>query len=323
MARRLLSGTLLALAIVVAAPAAAQARTPCAVEASAPSAANLAPVSDAVFCLTNQIRASFGLALFRRDARLDAAARLHSQDMASRNFFAHVTPEGLSPTNRAAAQGYTQGVGENIAYGYDTARAVMLGWMASAGHCRNILGVARDIGVGTANPALPYYTQNFGDYAFGSENAAAAGCPYNPDLDALVVPDLPGLVTAGPATTTSTPVTSDPVPDADVPSAPALGRLGLSTATLRAGGRGSVISYTLSAPATVRFRIERRSGGRWRTLPGALTDAGDQGANSLRLRARLRGRTFAPGRYRLRAIATDADGSASPARRVSFRVVGR
>jgi uncharacterized protein YkwD len=316
MTRRLVYGTLVALAVLVAAPAGAQARTPCAAEAVAPTLANMSQVGDAVFCLTNQIRVSYGLAPFRRDARLDAAARLHSQDMALRNYFAHSSPEGLSPTDRALTQGYLQGVGENIAYGYANARAVTIGWMASAGHCRNILSDARDIGVGAANAAPPYYTQDFGDYAFGPGNAAAAGCPYNVDLDALL--DATGPVAAGPAT--STPETTTPEPQDSVPAAPALGGLGLSTATLR-GGRGGVVSYTLSAPATVTFRVQRRAGGRWRMLRGALADAGGQGANSFRFRARLRGRALAPGRYRLRAVATDADGSASPARRVAFRVV--
>ncbi len=45
---------------------------------------------------------------------LIAAARAHSQDMITRNYFSHVTPEGVDPTGRAAALGYDVGVGENI-----------------------------------------------------------------------------------------------------------------------------------------------------------------------------------------------------------------
>src|SRR5262245_27110890 len=38
---------------------------------------------------------------------LTRAARAHSLDMAQRDFFDHVNPDGLDPTDRANAQGYT------------------------------------------------------------------------------------------------------------------------------------------------------------------------------------------------------------------------
>lgn len=48
---------------------------------------------------------------------LTAAARAHSEDMLSRNFFAHVNPDGVSPSDRIQTAGYTYStVGENIAY---------------------------------------------------------------------------------------------------------------------------------------------------------------------------------------------------------------
>lgn len=47
-------------------------------------------------------------------AMLIQAARVHSQDMITRNFFAHVNPSGQDPTARGAVAGYDVGVGENI-----------------------------------------------------------------------------------------------------------------------------------------------------------------------------------------------------------------
>jgi uncharacterized protein YkwD len=329
MARRRLIPLLAALALVALAPAGASAaaRTPCAAETAAPTAANLAQVSDAVYCLTNQIRTSYGLPAFRRDARLDAAARLHSEDMAARKYFAHATPEGRSPGDRAAAQGYPGGVGENIAYGYANARAVVLGWMASAGHCRNILGEGRDIGVGSANPAQPYYTQDFGNYDFGSGGAAAAGCPYKVDLSTLVVSDSPAPApAAGPLAALPGPLpavvatAAGPAAAVATDALPALGRLGLDSARLRPGARGRV-SLTLSAPATVTFGFERRSGGRYRMLRGSFAAEGREGANRFTFRARLNGRALAAGRYRLRAVATDDAGNASAPRRIGLRVI--
>ncbi|MGH2898428.1 MAG: CAP domain-containing protein, partial [Solirubrobacteraceae bacterium] len=162
MARVRLTGLLTALALALALPAGAHARTPCPGEQLTPTILNTAQVSGAIFCLTNQIRASYGLPTVTGDSRLDTAALLHSADMSLRSFFDHLNPDGLSPGARAAAQGYTLGVGENIAMGYPTARTVVLGWMASGGHCRNVLSPARNLGVGTVTATTAYYTQVFG-----------------------------------------------------------------------------------------------------------------------------------------------------------------
>lgn len=338
--RSLLSAIVAALAGLLLAPVGAQARPACPGEQTALTAANGAQVSDAVFCLTNQVRASYGLPAFRRDNRLDVAALLHSQDMATRNFFAHVTPDGLTPSDRAAAQGYLTGAGENIANGYPTATAVVVAWMASAGHCRNILGSARDIGIGAVGAGTSYFTQSFGSYGSGASATPSAACPYTLNLDTLAVPDTPGTP---PAPTVSGPATDVTPPPAATDAAPALSGLAVSPARLRAGGRAS-IAYTLSAPATVNVRFERvlpgrRAGARclapsastrsaapcsrYVKLAGSLTDAGEQGANTFGFRARLRGRALAPGRYRLRAVATDDAGSASSARFARLQIVRR
>jgi uncharacterized protein YkwD len=56
-------------------------------------------------------------------------------------------------------------LGENIAYGYPTARAVMRAWMKSKGHRKNILKPKfRKIGLGLAraDDGTPYWVQDFG-----------------------------------------------------------------------------------------------------------------------------------------------------------------
>lgn len=103
------------------------------------------------------------------DPVLQCAARLHSVDMAERNYMDHVNPDGESPFDRITAAGYTGGTpqGENIAAGYPTAEAVVNGWMASDGHCSNIMEPGyTEIGVGYFhNPNSEfhtYWTQKFG-----------------------------------------------------------------------------------------------------------------------------------------------------------------
>jgi uncharacterized protein YkwD len=335
MRRSLLTAVVPALAVLAFAPAGAQARASCGAEQSATTGANGAQVSDVIFCLTNEVRASYGLPAFRRDARLDASAREHSQDMVARRYFAHVTPEGLTPSARAAAQGYAVGAGENIAYGYPSATATMIAWMANAGHCRNILSSARDVGIGTFAGQPAYYTMALGDYAFATSSLASDGCPYDLNLDTLVVPEQ--LV--APPTTPSVPATD--APEIEAIARPRLSGLALAPTRLWPGGSGNVV-YNLSAPATVTFHVERfaagrrahgrcvaaSAAGRWaaactryRKLRGSVTDAGDDGPNTFTFRGRLRGRTLAAGRYRLRAVATDDAGSASPVRLARFFVV--
>jgi len=334
MARALLTAFLATTAASLCLPVGAHARTPCPNEQVTPTALNSALVSDAIFCLSNQVRANYGLPAFRRDARLDTAARLHSEDMSDGSFFAHTNPEGLTANDRAVAQGYTLGVGENIAQGYAHASQVVLQWMASPGHCRNMLSAAVDFGVGTAVGATPYYAQEFGDYDSQWVGEAPAGsCPYTLDLDALtVVALLVRNVVAVVQPAAEAPPAAQVPPAAVAPAQrrapaarPALSALSLSPARFRAGSRGTTISFRLSSTATVTIRVERaqgRSAG-YRTMAGSLVRRSTAGDNKLRFTGRLGTKTLQPGRYRLQAVAKDAAGQASEAKRVAFTVVRR
>lgn len=82
------------------------------------------------------------------DALFSAAAR-HSTDMAVNNYFSHTGLDGRSAAQRIAAEGYAWSwVGENIAAGQTSVSTVMSGWLASAGHCANIMRAEyQDVGV--------------------------------------------------------------------------------------------------------------------------------------------------------------------------------
>lgn len=57
---------------------------------------------------------------------LTTAARGHSVDMATRDFFSHASPEGFAVDTRVSIAGYQWSyVGENIAWGQPDARSVM------------------------------------------------------------------------------------------------------------------------------------------------------------------------------------------------------
>lgn len=73
-------------------------------------------------------------------ALLRRAAEAHAQDMVSHNYFAHEGFDGSTPAQRASATGYRyQLVGENIASGAQSAAEAAEGWLASPGHCENIM----------------------------------------------------------------------------------------------------------------------------------------------------------------------------------------
>lgn len=104
----------------------------------------------------------------------------------------------------------------------------------------------------------------------------------------------------------------DPVPE--------LRKLKLAPKRFAVGPRpeaGSRLGFRLSEPARVRFVVKLRGakGGR------SFTRAGSRGRNAFGFSGRVRGRSLAPGRYVLRAVATDAAGGTSAPRSVAFTIL--
>lgn len=74
------------------------------------------------------------------NAALGTAAESHSRAMANGNFFSHLGSDGRTPGDRAELAGYDgTRTGENIAAVLDTPRKVLDGWLASPGHCANLM----------------------------------------------------------------------------------------------------------------------------------------------------------------------------------------
>ena len=105
----------------------------------------------------------------RMNANLQLAARLHSQDMATQNYFSHTSLDGRTFDQRIRNAGYNGSfpLGENLAGGQSSPQSLVDGWMSSPGHCANIMnGAYRSTGVGYAFSASStyrhYWTQTFG-----------------------------------------------------------------------------------------------------------------------------------------------------------------
>jgi hypothetical protein len=144
----------------------------------------------------------------------------------------------------------------------------------------------------------------------------------------------PTPTTAGVTTTNDTTPTAELGSNAATPSdgiAPAITRLGLSPPAFHAARSGPAlaaavgarVSMTVSEPATVTFRVSRYVAGqqRWVLLRGRIARSLPAGANALRYRGRISGRTLRPGRYRLLVRARDAAGNLSSQRRTTFVVL--
>jgi uncharacterized protein YkwD len=126
--------------------------------------------------LVNQHRASLGLSQLTVTTPLTNAAVWKSRHMACYRYMQHADPAppvARSVSDRLQACGYpatTAGWGENIAYGYSTANAVMQAWLSSTGHRANIQNANfRAIGVAAAasSTGTLYWTQEFGTSTTG------------------------------------------------------------------------------------------------------------------------------------------------------------
>ena len=102
------------------------------------------------------------------NASLGAAAQGHSKAMAYGNYFAHRDPDGDTSADRARAAGFRgRQIGENIAAGQGSPSKAMAGWLASPGHCANLMSpLFTQVGAAYATDARSdegvYWTMLFG-----------------------------------------------------------------------------------------------------------------------------------------------------------------
>jgi uncharacterized protein YkwD len=118
-----------------------------------------------VVAWVNAHRAEAGLRPVRISVAVHRAAEYHARDQAAMSAMTHTGSDGSDAGQRISRQGYTWSTwGENVAYGYPTARSVVRAWMNSPGHRANILNPSfRHIGVGVQRGAngLLYWTLDF------------------------------------------------------------------------------------------------------------------------------------------------------------------
>ena len=119
----------------------------------------------------NAERAARHLIPLLRRPDLDAIARAHSADMASRGYLSHVTPEGVDPLGRlerAGVSGFSlaaENAGQTSKA--DPNHEIFAGWLASPVHRQNLHAPpfnATGIGIARSADGSFYYTQLYVTY---------------------------------------------------------------------------------------------------------------------------------------------------------------
>ncbi len=141
---------------------------------------------------TNKERASDALPPLTRNATLDAAAKLKAEHMAKNEYFAHYSPDGVSPWYWFSQAGYNfVHAGENLAIHFTDSSEVVEAWMNSPTHRANIMnGNYQEIGIGTAAGEYEGYPTIYVVQLFGTKGAVAGASetPVSPTAPATATP---------------------------------------------------------------------------------------------------------------------------------------
>ena len=119
--------------------------------------------------LTNRDRAAQNLSELKINPLLEKAAQFKADDMATRGYFAHNTPEGLTPWYWLTRVGYEyKYAGENLAVNFVNSEDIQTAWANFRGHWLNIInpkyteiGIATSTGIYKDREAI-FVVQMFG-----------------------------------------------------------------------------------------------------------------------------------------------------------------
>lgn len=119
-----------------------------------------------LFSMINQARKAEGLPVYKINAKLSAAAMVHSQDMACNDFTGHTGSDGSWISDRIAAQGYSASFYVEVIFPSGTPQDAMDWWMSDGPHREAILSKkATEVGIGYVYVASStyggYYTVDF------------------------------------------------------------------------------------------------------------------------------------------------------------------
>lgn len=119
-----------------------------------------------VLSYVNKYRSEVSRDSLKMNSQLNLIATIRALEMAWSGKFVHARPDGKDWITAVTDMGYSyMTAGENIAYGYKTAKQVSEGWKNSEGHYQNMIHVNfKQIGIGMAElDGKKYWVQIFSD----------------------------------------------------------------------------------------------------------------------------------------------------------------
>lgn len=171
-----------------------------------PAPAELSTITSAkIVELTNAERQKKGVGKLGVNSLLAAAAQQKAQHMLDKDYFAHISADGVTPWFWMAKVGYEyEMAGENLAIDFTQAEDVVAAWLASPSHRDNMLqGAYSDIGVAVASGEFQGGTsivvvQMFGKGVGPATSPAVAGKQAAPSIAPTPVPSPAPAVAATP-----------------------------------------------------------------------------------------------------------------------------
>jgi hypothetical protein len=139
--------------------------------------------------LTNVRRGDSGVETLVFNQLLKDAAKLKAEDMASKGYFAHTSPEGKTPWYWFDVVGYNyRYAGENLAVNFKESHEVDEAWMNSPTHRDNILNKKfEEIGIATATGEYKGKEAVFVVQLFGKRSEKESFVPEVVELEEVII----------------------------------------------------------------------------------------------------------------------------------------
>lgn len=185
-----------------------------------PSTAELSTITIArIVQLTNAERKKAGLNELGINASLAKAAQMKGEDMLKNDYFAHISPTGVTPWFWINKVGYSyQVAGENLAIDFNEAEDVVAAWMASPTHKENMLLPSyTETGVAVVTGEFQGGTSTIVVHMFGLPEKAPAAPQSTPEprveaQASFTAPATSPSPTATPSSPTQTPIPAPRTP---------------------------------------------------------------------------------------------------------------
>lgn len=169
---------------------------------------------------TNNSRRLEDVSVLKESPLLDAAAQMKAEDMASKGYFAHNSPQGITPWYWMNQTGYEYTyAGENLAINFSDSEDVVRAWLNSPAHRNNLLSKHfTEIGIATAKGVYDGRETIFIVQMFGTPVRSRTIVSAPPKAAELLPakPPFPAAVTSSETLASVKGIETSSVPEADI-----------------------------------------------------------------------------------------------------------